>query len=377
MGTPSQFGVYVHIPFCAERCDYCAFATWTDRSQLATAYVDACVADVTRRYREGELTSATSVFFGGGTPSLLDPGLLLRILDAIPLAPGAEVTVECNPDSVDSAKLRSYRAGGVNRVSLGVQSMDPAVLATLGRTHDPAGVERAIGWIGEIGFDSWNVDLIYGSAGESLPSWSATVERVLAFAPPHVSAYALSVEPGTRLAERVTRGSAAPPDDDDQALKYERADDLLTAAGLAWYEISNWARPGFECRHNRCYWEGGEYLGIGCAAHGYTGGRRWWTVHSPERYIAALAHGGSPEAGDERLDAAQARAEATMLAIRTKQGAMLDPGREAAAAQLVDVGLVSRERDHVVLTRQGRLLASEVTVRLAPDLLAPRTRDGG
>ncbi len=362
----SAFGVYVHIPFCASRCDYCDFATWTDRAHLADEYVDACVRDLGRRAP----APASSVFFGGGTPSLLDAAALTRILDAIPRAADAEVTVECNPDSVDLAKLCAYRAAGVNRVSFGVQSMRAHVLAALGRTHDPDNVARAVDWARAAGIERLNLDLIYGTPGERVADWEATLDAALALEPGHVSAYALTVEPGTPLGRAVAAGRREAPDDDDQALKYEVADDRLAAAGLAWYEISNWARPGDQCRHNLLYWEGGDYAAIGCAAHGHTAGRRWWNVRTPERYIAAVRAGTSTEAGSETLDPAARRAETMVLAVRTAGGIKLpgpgaDPhGMVACIDELIDVGLLAREGDRAVLTRRGRLLGNEVAARL-------------
>ena len=351
------FGVYVHVPFCARRCDYCDFATWTDRPHLMDRYAEACVAEVGLR-RSGT-AEATSVFFGGGTPSLLPAPLLTAILDAIPRAPGAEVTIECNPDAVDPAKLAAYRAAGVNRLSFGVQSMQAHVLASLGRTHDPAAVGRAVAWARDAGFTTFNVDLIYGAAGESLDDWKATLDAALALEPPHVSAYGLTVEPGTPLSRRVLAGEVGAPDDDDQAEKYLAADAALSAAGLGWYEISNWARPGHECRHNLLYWTSGEYLGIGCAAHGHTGGRRWWNVRTPERYIDLVSGGVVPEAGGEALDATRRAEEAVTLALRTRAGAAV-----ADDAGLVADGLAVREGDRIVLTPTGRLLGNEATARL-------------
>ena len=229
----------------------------------------------------------------------------MRILDAIERTDDAEVTVECNPDSVDAAKLAAYRARGVNRLSFGVQSMSTHVLAALGRTHDPANVTRAIALARDAGFERINVDLIYGTPGETLDDWRATLAGAIALDVSHVSAYALTVEPATPLGVRVAAGAAA-PDDDVQADGYLLADELLGAAGLEWYEVSNWARPGEECRHNLLYWSEGEYLGIGCAAHGHTAGRRrWWNVRTPERYIAAIEAGTSAVAG---AGAARARA---------------------------------------------------------------------
>jgi len=356
------FGVYVHIPFCAARCDYCDFATWTDRGHLIESYVDACVADLVRRGNEG-YPAATSVFFGGGTPSLLPADQLVRILDAIVRTDDAEVTVECNPDSVDASKLAAYRRGGLNRLSFGVQSMAPHVLVALGRTHDPANVTRAIALARDEGFQRLNVDLIYGTPGESAADWRATLEGAIALDVPHVSAYALTVEPATPLGRRVAAGAAA-PDDDGQADAYLLADELLGAAGLEWYEVSNWARAGEECRHNLLYWSEGEYLGIGCAAHGHTDGRRWWNVRTPERYVAAVEAGTAAEAGEERLEPAPRAEEACALALRTRFGSPVAPRAASVVEELSAAGFVRRVDDRVVLTTQGRLLASDVTARL-------------
>jgi len=365
----TDFGVYVHVPFCQRRCDYCDFATWTDRFHLVERYVDACVTDIRRRAAAAPLPLATSVFFGGGTPSLLPPSLLARVLDAIPRASGAEVTVECNPDTVDHDKLAGYRDAGVTRVSFGVQSMVDHVLASLGRTHDPASVERAVELARDVGFASFNLDIIYGAAGESVADWRTTLEHVLAFDPPHISAYALTVEPATPLATRIHAGEVAAPDDDDQATKYAIADDAFGHAGLQWYEISNWARPGHACRHNQLYWQQGDYLAIGCAAHGHTDGRRWWTVRTPERYIDRIVGGQSPEAGCEQLADAERASEAVALALRTRAGAVVADDRG-----LVADGLATWHGSHpshdssgparLVLTRRGRLLANEATTRL-------------
>jgi oxygen-independent coproporphyrinogen-3 oxidase len=365
------FGVYVHIPFCARACDYCDFAKWTDRSHLVGAYVDACRRDLERRASVGDLPAPTSVFFGGGTPSLLDARDLLTILAAIPTARGAEVTVECNPDTVDLDKLEAYRAGGVTRLSFGVQSMQPAVLASLGRTHDPENVQRAVAWTRDAGFETFNVDVIYGTPGETMHDWRATLEGVLALEPPHVSAYALTVEPATPLGRRVAAGAPG-PSDDDQAAKYEVADDLLTAAGLDWYEVSNWAAPGHACWHNLLTWGGGDYLPIGCAAHGHVGGRRWWNVRTPERFIDRVERAEDPEAGHEVLDEGARREEALTLALRTRTGASVPPAAHAEAQALEQQGLLELDEGRAVLTRRGRLLATEVTARL---LLAAAATD--
>ena len=356
------FGVYVHIPFCASRCDYCDFATWTDRDHLVDAYVDACVADLVQRRTAG-YPVATSVFFGGGTPSLLPADQLIRILDAIDRTDDAEVTVECNPDSVDADKLRAYERAGVNRLSFGVQSMATHVLAALGRTHDPENVARAITAARDAGFTRVSVDLIYGTPGESIDDWRATLEGALGLGVSHVSAYALTVEPATPLGLRVAAGAAA-PDDDLQADAYLLADELLGVAGLEWYEVSNWARPGEECRHNLLYWSEGEYLGIGCAAHGHTGGRRWWNVRTPERYIAGIAAGSGAEAGSEHLEPASRAEEACVLALRTRRGAAMAEAADGVVEELSASGFVRRVDDRVVLTPHGRLVASDITARL-------------
>ncbi len=291
--SAAPLGVYVHVPFCVHRCDYCDFATWTDRHHLIDAYVDACVTDLNRQLTD-DARPVTSVFFGGGTPSMLESDALARIIGAIPMAAGAEVTVECNPDSVDPTKLDGYRRAGANRVSFGVQSLQESVLASLGRTHDPDNVDRAVTWARDAGFERLNVDVIFGAAGETLDDWSRTVDGVVALAPDHISAYALTVVPSTPLGRQVATGVTPAPDDDDQATKYELADAAFADAGFDWYEISNWARTGEECRHNLLYWDQGDYIAIGAAAHGHHDGERWWNVRTPERYIEAIDAAESP-----------------------------------------------------------------------------------
>jgi putative oxygen-independent coproporphyrinogen III oxidase len=284
------------------------------------------------------------------------------VLDEVPRRPGAEVTVECNPETVTEERLAGYAAAGVTRISLGVQSLVPSVLAALGREHDPADVGRAVAAVQAVGFASWNLDVIYGAAGETADDWRRTLDGVLAFGPPHVSAYALTVEPGTPLADDPARA----PDDDVQAEAYLAAEQTFTAAGLVNYEISNWARPGHECRHNLLYWSAGEYRGFGCAAHSHAGGRRWWNVRTPERYVAAVQSGGSTEAAGEELGGPERRLEALQLAIRTRAGVPVDALSSQDRHELD--GLVVPDGDRLVLSVQGRLLANEVAVRLrVPD----------
>ena len=353
-----SFGVYVHIPFCRHRCHYCAFATWTDRHHLKDRYLAACRRQVAEA--APGLAPVTSVFVGGGTPTLVDPGALLAVLEPIPLAPGAEVTIECNPDDLTEERAVLYREGGVTRLSIGVQSMVPAVLAALGREHNPANVRVAADAARRAGL-SFNIDLVYGAKGETLDQWSETLDAVLALEPHHVSAYALTVEAGTPLAADPSRH----PDDDTQADEYQMATQRLAAAGYGWYEISNWAKPGHECRHNDLYWTGGEYLAVGCAAHGHIDGRRYWNHRTPERYLAAVEAGISPESGSERLDDSERRAEGLQLAIRTRHGVAARDIDDAVLADLGEEGgLIERQGDRVVLTERGRFLANEVAIRI-------------
>ena len=305
-----------------------------------------------------ELPEAASVFFGGGTPSLLAPDQLGAVLALVPRAPDAEVTVECNPETVSSSLLDGYRRVGVNRISLGVQATSPDVLRALGRAHRPEAVPAAVAAVRSAGFPTFNTDLIFGAAGQTLRSWRETLVTVLELEPPHLSAYGLTVEPGTPLAADPSRH----PDPDLQADMYALADTLLTGAGLEWYELSNWARPGHECRHNLLYWEQGNYRGLGCAAHSHADGRRWWNVRTPERYIRCVEDGRSPEAAAETLDDATRHVEMLELALRTRAGVPM--AALAGGAELMREGLIDAAGDRAVLTRRGRLLANEVSLRL-------------
>lgn len=349
-----EFGVYIHVPFCRHRCDYCAFATWTDRDHVIDDYLAALRHDIGRAEADG-MPAATSVFVGGGTPTRVPAEGLASVLATVPLVDGAEVTVECNPDDVTVEMMTVYRQAGVTRVSIGVQSMVQHVLGILGRTHDPANVVRAIEAVRSAGIPTFNLDLIYGSVGESVDDWASTVRAALELDPPHISAYGLTVEAGTPLADDPART----PDDDVQAEMYEVVDDLLTSAGLANYEVSNWARPGHECRHNRLYWAQGDYRGFGSAAHSHRAGRRWWNVRTPERYVKLALAGESTEAAGEELDADTRRVEGLQLRLRTREGI---PAVDLDTTDLD--GLVEVRGDNVVLTRAGRLLANEVAMRL-------------
>ena len=303
---------------------------------------------------------ATSIFVGGGTPSMVPAEQLAAVIAAIPVHPGAEVTVECNPDDVTVDLLRTYADAGVDRVSIGVQSMVGHVLGALGRRHARGNVEQAVAAVHAAGLRSFNLDVIYGGAGETPADWAATLHDIVALDPPHVSAYALTIEPGTPLAEQPDRH----PDDDDQADKYELADTVLGAAGLGNYEISNWARPGHECRHNILYWRQQDYRGFGCAAHSHASGRRWWNVRTPDRYIDLVAAGAPTEAAGETLDDATRRFERLELQLRMADGVPHDAFAPADAADLVADGLLAPSGDRWILTRPGRLLANAISLRL-------------
>jgi oxygen-independent coproporphyrinogen-3 oxidase len=317
----------------------------------------------------------STVFFGGGTPTLLPPsalGAILRAIDAeFGLAPGAEVTTEANPESVDQASLSELRSQGLTRISFGMQSAVPAVLAVLDRVHRPGRPAQCAAWAREAGFEHVSLDLIYGTPGESDADWRRSLDAAVAAAPDHVSAYALTVETGTRLAARVRRGELDPPEDDVLADRYAAADEILGAAGYGWYEISNWAvSPTSRCAHNMLYWTGGDWWGIGPGAHSHVGGTRWWNVRHPAAYAARIAAGVSPGQGREVLSEAERQLERVMLLTRLADGcptAALGPAGQANAAQVVADGLADAAalaRGRIVLTRRGRLLADAVTQKL-------------
>ncbi|HET9658006.1 MAG TPA: radical SAM family heme chaperone HemW [Kineosporiaceae bacterium] len=379
------FGVYVHVPFCAVRCGYCDFNTYTAADlggggdladYTATACAELRLAATVLRGAGLPDRAVSTVFFGGGTPTLLPVADLAALLGAIRdrfgLALGAEVTVEANPESVTAASLAELARVGVTRVSFGMQSAVPSVLAVLDRRHDPQRVPAVVGWARDAGL-AVSLDLIYGTPGESPADWRASLEAALDCAPDHLSAYALVVEEGTRLAARVRRGEVAAPEDDDLAEKYELADEALTGAGFAWYEVSNWARtPDQACRHNLGYWHGDDWWGIGPGAHSHVGGVRWWNVRHPRAYAQRIVAGASPAAGRERLDARQRRTERILLGVRLAEGLPvtdLDPGGRQAVAGLVADGLLDGRAavtGRVVLTRRGRLLADAVVRSLIP-----------
>ncbi|KNH18965.1 coproporphyrinogen III oxidase [Arthrobacter sp. ZBG10] len=380
------FGLYVHIPFCAVRCGYCDFNTYT-ATELGggasqDAYAGTAVSEVDLAARV--LTASglpdrplSTVFFGGGTPTLLpaeDLGLILRAaISTWGIEDGAEVTTEANPDSVTPESLAVLKAAGFTRVSFGMQSAVPHVLKVLDRTHSPARVPQVVRWAREAGL-AVSLDLIYGTPGESLDDWRLSLETALSYEPDHISAYALIVEDGTKLAAQIRRGEVPGIDDDDHAAKYELADQLITAAGLGWYEVSNWARtPEQACRHNLAYWRGDDWWGIGPGAHSHVGGVRWWNVKHPTAYAGRLGRGVSPAAGRETLDAETRNVERVMLAARLSSGLRIDSlgdaGRRQVAGLIADslVEPTAAFRGTLVLTLKGRLLADAVVRRILPD----------
>lgn len=380
------FGLYVHIPFCAVRCGYCDFNTYT-ATELGggasqDAYATTAVSEVgfaAAVLRDSGIPDRplSTVFFGGGTPTLLPAEDLARILEAAVnewgLEPGAEVTTEANPDSVTPESLAVLKDAGFTRVSFGMQSAVPHVLKVLDRTHTPSRVPQVVQWAREAGL-AVSLDLIYGTPGESLDDWRYSLETALSYQPDHISAYALIVEDGTKLAAQIRRGEVPGIDDDDHADKYELADQLIGEAGLSWYEVSNWSRtPGQACRHNLAYWRGDDWWGIGPGAHSHVGGVRWWNVKHPTAYAGRLASGASPAAGRETLDAETRGVEKVMLEARLASGlavaSLSESGRHAVAGLIAD-GLVSPAeafRGRLVLTLKGRLLADAVVRRILPD----------
>lgn len=378
-----EFGIYVHVPFCTHRCWYCDFNTYSGLDHLQEAYMRALVTDA----REAcslpvpleHRPRVTSVFVGGGTPSRVRTEALVEVLDAIreawDVAPGAEVTVECNPEDAVPEKLEAYREAGVTRLSFGVQSLDDALLARLGRVHDAACAVRALRTAREVGFESVNGDLIFGIPGEDDERWLASLDGLLSCGVSHVSAYGLTYEEGTPLHSWRRLGKITPVPEDDVARRWETADRVLGEAGFDRYEISNWARPGEASRHNRLYWACGEYLGIGAGAHSHVtgpeGSVRSWTVKAPERYVRAVESGGRPEAGRETIDADGRAAEVLFLGLRRRDGVTAEAfraltGRDLGAVfgeeldALAGRGLLEWGRWGVRLTDGGTLLANEV-----------------
>ncbi|KAA9110459.1 radical SAM family heme chaperone HemW [Microbacterium rhizomatis] len=375
--TSADFGVYLHVPFCRVRCGYCDFNTYTAtelRGAKQEEYADTLLREVSLARdvlaATAPLRPASTVFFGGGTPTLLPAGDLARMLDgtrgAFGLTADAEITIEANPDTVTDAVAAELGASGVTRLSIGMQSTVPHVLAALDRTHEPANVATAVAAARRAGLDV-SVDLIYGAPGESLDDWRRSLEVAVGLEPDHISAYALIIEDGTKLARQIRRAEVPAPDDDLQADMYELADQLLGAAGFDWYEVSNWSRGSeHRSRHNLAYWRGSDWWGFGPGAHSHIAGTRFWNVKHPAAYAQRLAAGESPAAGRERPDAASRELEEVLLRTRIREGMPVSElrmaGRHAVAALIAD-GLIDggeAVRGRIVLTLRGRLLADAV-----------------
>ncbi|OBF11860.1 coproporphyrinogen III oxidase [Mycobacterium sp. ACS4331] len=376
--TPTgQFGVYVHVPFCASRCGYCDFNTYTP-GELGGAtpagWLEALRSELALAARRLPAPTVDTVFVGGGTPSLLGGDGLADVLDAVrsefTLAADAEVTTEANPESTSPDFFTRLRTAGYTRVSLGMQSVAPTVLRLLDRVHSPGRALDAAREAQAAGFAHVNLDLIYGSPGESDDDLRRSVDAAVGAGVDHLSAYALVVEDGTALARRVRRGEVAAPDEDVLARRYELLDTWLADAGFTWYEVSNWSRPGGECRHNLGYWNGGQWWGAGPGAHGFVGATRWWNVKHPNAYAASADRGELPIADFEVLAPRDRHVEDVLLQIRLRSGlplSLLDADEKDRAESAVAAGLLVHNGPNLVLTDRGRLLADGVVRDLLAD----------
>ena len=374
----SSLGFYVHIPYCTRRCGYCDFNTYTptelsisnDLTSTSNSYIDLLLREIEFARETSDAQVVPTIFFGGGTPTLMESRDLGRVISSISshfeLAPDAEITTEANPDTVTKEKLADLREAGFNRISFGMQSAVPHVLQALDRTHNPENVLKATTWAHEVGFNEVSVDLIYGTAGESMSDWELTVDTALGLPITHISAYALIVENGTKLGAQVKRGEVIMPDDDQTADKYLLADKKFNSAGFNWYELSNWSKPGSECRHNIAYWNGDNWWGAGAGAHSHIDGRRFWNVKHPAAYSQKVLASGNALADQEILTESEKRNEEIMLQIRLVSGikrSTLSEGEESSLTSFLETGhllSVDWERGSVVLSRTGRLIADRI-----------------
>ncbi|MFB3737661.1 MAG: radical SAM family heme chaperone HemW [Candidatus Velamenicoccus archaeovorus] len=361
-------GVYVHVPFCLTRCGYCDFNAYAGLHHLAPRYVRALLREIELAAPAWTGERFVSVFVGGGTPTTLEvadlKAVLAHLRDRLDLAGDAEVTVEANPDTVDPWKLEGLRAAGFERLSMGAQSFDRSVLEALERVHDPSSVRRAVHEARVAGYLNVNVDLIYGAHGESVASWEHTVRAAIELEPEHVSAYALTIEPSTPLGRKVQAGAVRAPDPDLQADMFETACALLAEAGYRHYEVSNWAKPGFECVHNLGYWERRPYLGLGAGAHSYRDDRRWWNVRPPEGYMTRVERAELPVGGQERLEPPDAYLEEVFLRLRILEGVPTSWVEPARAEPFLASGLLLERDGALVPTERGMLLLNELVLGL-------------
>ena len=374
----SNLAFYVHIPYCVRRCGYCDFNTYTpaelsisnDLSETSRSYINLLIKELEFARETTGSAVVPTIFFGGGTPTLMESADLGRVISAISdhyeLSPDSEITTEANPDTVTKEKLASLREAGFNRISFGMQSAVPHVLKSLDRTHNPENVLKATTWAREVGFNEVSVDLIYGTAGESLADWEVTIDTALSHPISHISAYALIVESGTKLGAQVKRGEVTMPDDDETADKYLLADEKFIQAGFDWYELSNWSKKGSECRHNLAYWNGDNWWGLGAGAHSHVDGRRFWNVKHPAAYTQKVIESGNPMHDQELLTRDEARSEEIMLQIRLATGLSLSALSESEAKSLptfLAEGYLlpsAWENGQVVLSKTGRLMADRI-----------------
>lgn len=370
---------YIHIPYCVKRCGYCDFNTYTPAelqlteglTQISNSYIDLLVKEIEfARNQVGESAIVPSIFFGGGTPSLMEASDIKRVITAISkqfkLAPIAEVTLETNPDTVTKEKLKQFYDAGVNRISFGMQSSVSHVLKTLDRTHNPENLSQVTKWASEVGFKEISVDLIYGTPGESKQDWKQSIDSALALPISHISAYALIVEEGTKLAAQIKRGEIAKPDDDLTAEKYIMADKAFTTAGFHWYELSNWAKPNSQSKHNLAYWLGHNWWGAGPGAHSHINGKRFWNVKHPNLYKQKIQANETVILDSEVLKGSQIESERLMLSIRLPQGLEKNTLNNQQILELTDYvnsGHLDQENwnlGRATLTLDGRLIADRI-----------------
>jgi putative oxygen-independent coproporphyrinogen III oxidase len=369
-------GVYVHVPFCITRCGYCDFNAYAGLDHLSSRYVSALLREAELAAPGWSSEALVSVFLGGGTPTTLEvadlKSILARLRHAYAVTPDAEVTIEANPDTVDRTKLEGLLEAGYGRLSMGAQSFDPLVLASLERLHDPASVGRAMRDVRAAGYANVNLDLIYGAHGETLESWERTLCETVDLGPEHVSAYALTIEPSTPLGRKVQQGVVSAPDPDLQADMFELACEVLGGAGYEHYEVSNWAKPGFACVHNLGYWERRPYLGLGAGAHSYRDDRRWWNVRPPEEYLSLVEAGTLPAGGEEILEPSDAYLEEVFLRLRILEGVPSSWVEPVAAAPLLAGGLLRDDDGALVPTERGMLVLNELVLALTAEPSAPQ-----
>jgi len=369
---------YIHIPYCVKRCGYCDFNTYTPSelklanglSEVSSSYIDLLLLEIKQAKEKVGSASVPSIFFGGGTPSLMEPSdigrVIAQIREEFVLNSDAEITMECNPDTVSKKTLAAFRETGVNRVSFGMQSAVPHVLATLDRTHNPENLLQVTTWAKEVGFSQISVDLIYGTPGETLTDWQKTIDTALSLPITHISAYALIIEEGTKLAAQIKRGEVAPVDDDLAAEKYLLADKEFTAAGFAWYELSNWAKPNSLSKHNLAYWLGENWWGAGPGAHSHLNGKRFWNVKHPNLYKEKIQSNKSPIADSEELEEIQINSEKLMLSLRLPSGVRKESLNQEQISELSEyvqsghLDLSNWNQGRATLTLEGRLIADQI-----------------